>query len=111
MSIPLRPSIKPNNKSLGSLLVCLRASNPGDCAKLALSNLIVDCGETTIDGSEFKIEDIDIDTVIKDSEVVMKSYLPKIFRDAVPGIDAFSNAVERIVDVCMIFICMSLRLV
>ena len=107
MSIPLRPSIKPNNKSLGSLLVCLRTSNPGDCAKLALSNLIVDCGETTIDGSEFKIEDIDIDTVIKDSEVVMKSYLPKIFRDAVPGIDAFSNAVERIVDVCMMYLCIS----
>ncbi|PAV17745.1 WD40 domain containing protein [Pyrrhoderma noxium] len=98
VSIPLRPSIKPNNKSLGSLLVCLRTSNPGDCAKLALSNLIVDCGETTTDGLEFKIEDIDIDTVIKDSEVVMKSNMPKIFRDAVPGIDAFSNAVERIVD-------------
>ena len=41
----------------------------------------------------------------------MKSSMPKIFRDAIPGIDAFSNAVERIVDVCMIFICMSLRLV
>ena len=73
MSIPLRPSIKPNNKSLGSLLVCLRTSNPGDCAKLALSNLIVYCGEaTTTDGSEFKIkkkiENIDIDAMIKDSE-------------------------------------------
>ena len=37
----------------------------------------------------------------------MKSNMPKIFRDAIPGIDAFSNAVERVVDVFMIFICMS----
>ena len=42
--------------------------------------------------------------MIKDAEIVMKSNLPKLFRDAVPTLDAFSNAIERITDVCMIYI-------
>ena len=101
MSIPLRPSINPKKKPLGSLLVCFRISNAEECAKLALSNLIIDCGEA-IDRSEHKIENID--TIIKSSETVMKSNLPKLFQDAVPTLDAFSNAIERIADVCLIYI-------
>ena len=101
MSIPLRPSSNPKKKARGSLLVCLRISNAEDCAKLALSNLIIDCGET-VDSSEHKIENID--TMIKDAEIVMKSNLPKLFQDAVPTLDALSNAIERITDVCMIYI-------
>ena len=101
VSIPLRPSSNPKNKSLGSLFVCLKLSNPEDCAKLALSNLIIDCGEA-IDRSGHKIENID--TMIKGAEIVMKSNLPKLFRDAVPTLDALSNAIERITDVCMIYI-------
>ena len=101
MSIPLRPSSDPKHKPLGSLLVRLRISSAEDCAKLALSNLIIDCGEA-IDSSEHKIENID--TMIKDAEIVMKSNLPKLFRDAVPTLDAFSNAIERIADVRMIYI-------
>ena len=42
--------------------------------------------------------------MIKDAEIVMKSNLPKLFQDAVPTLDAFSNAIERITDVCMIYI-------
>ena len=101
MSIPLRPSSNPKHKSLGSLFVCIKISNAEDCAKLALSNLIIDCGEA-IDSSEHKIENID--TMIKGAEIVMKSNLPKLFQDAVPTLDAFSNAIERITDVCMIYI-------
>ena len=101
MSIPLRPSSNPKHKSLGSLLVCLRISNAEECAKLALSNLIIDCGET-VDRSEHKIENID--TIIKNSEIVMKSNLPKLFQDAVPTLDVFSNSIERITDVCMMYI-------
>ena len=101
VSIPLRPSSNPKDKSLGSLFVCLKISNAKDCAKLALSNLIIDCGEA-IDSSEHKIENID--TMIKGAEIVMKSNLPKLFQDAVPTLDALSNAIERITDVCMIYI-------
>ena len=98
MSIPLRPSSNPKKKALGSLLVCLRISNAEDCAKLALSNLIIDCGEA-IDSSEREIENID--TMIKGAEIVMKSNLPKLFRDAVPTLNALSNTIERITDVCI----------
>ena len=42
--------------------------------------------------------------MIKDAEIVMKSNLPKLFQDAVPTLDALSNAIERITDVCMIYI-------
>ena len=101
MSIPLRSSSDPKHKPLGSLLVRLKISNAEDCAKLALSNLIIDCGEA-IDSSEHKIENID--TMIKGAEIVMKSNLPKLFQDAVPTLDALSNAIERITDVCMIYI-------
>ena len=101
MSIPLRSSSNPKHKPLGSLLVCLKLSNPEECAKLALSNLIIDCGEA-IDSSEREIENID--TMIKNSEIIMKSNLPKLFQDAVPTLDALSNAIERITDVCMIYI-------
>ena len=101
MSIPLRSSSNPKNKPLGSLLVCIKISNPEDCAKLALSNLIIDCGEA-VDRSGYKIENID--TMIKDVEIVMKSNLPELFQDAVPTLDVFSNAIERITDVCMIYI-------
>ena len=101
MSIPLRPSSDPKHKSLGSLLVCLRISNAEECAKLALSNLIIDCGEA-IDSSEREIENID--TMIKGAEIVMKSNLPKLFQDAVPTLDAFSNAIECLTDVCMFYI-------
>ena len=104
-SIPLRPSSNPKNKSLGSLFVCLKLSNPEDCAKLALSNLIFDCREA-IDRSEHKIENID--TMIKDAEIVMKSNLPKLFQDAVPTLDALSKAIERITDVRMIYILLHL---
>ena len=82
-------------------MVYIKISNAEDCAKLALSNLIIDCGEA-VDRSGYKIENID--TMIKDAEIVMKSNLPKLFRDAVPTLDAFSNAIERITDVCMIYI-------
>ncbi|PAV17956.1 nucleotide-binding-oligomerization-domain like receptor [Pyrrhoderma noxium] len=95
VSIPLRPSSDPKHKSLGSLLVCLRISNAEECAKLALSNLIIDCGEA-VDRSEREIENID--TMIKGAEIVMKSNLPKLFRDAVPTLDALSNVIERIAD-------------
>ena len=101
MSIPLRPSSNPKKKPLGSLLVCFRISNAEECAKLALSNLIIDCGET-VDSSEHKIENID--TMIKGAEIVMKSNLPKLLRDAVPTLDAFSNTIEHITDVRMIYI-------
>ena len=101
MSIPLRSSSNQKNKPLGSLLVCIKLSNPEDCAKLALSNLIIDCGEA-VDRSGYKIENID--TMIKDVEIVMKSNLPELFQDAVPTLDALSNAIERIADVCMIYI-------
>ena len=100
MSIPLRSSSNPKKKPLGSLLVCLKLSNPEDCAKLALSNLIIDCGEA-VDRSGYKIENID--TMIKDAEIVMKSNLPKLFQDAVPTLDALSNAIERITDVCITY--------
>ena len=63
-------------------------------------NLIIDCGETN-DGSEHRIENID--AMIEDAEVVMKSNLPKILQDAIPSLDALSNVVERITDVCMIY--------
>ena len=105
VSIPLRPSSDPKHKPLGSLLVRLRISSAEDCAKLALSNLIIDCGEA-VDRSEREIENID--TMIKDAEIVMKSKLLKLFRDAVPTFDAFSNAIERITDVCMIYILLHL---
>ena len=101
MSIPLRSSSNPKHKPLGSLLVYIKISNAEDCVKLALSNLIIDCGEA-VDRSGYKIENIDM--IIKSSETVMKSNLPKLFRDAVPTLDAFSNAIERIADVCMIYI-------
>ena len=101
MSIPLRPSSDPKHKSLGSLLVCLRISNAEECAKLALLNLIVDCRKV-IDSSEHKIENID--TMIKGAEIVMKSNLPKLFQDAVPTLNALLNSIERITDVCMIYI-------
>ena len=101
VSISLRPSSDPKHKSLGSLLVCLRISSAEECAKLALSNLIIDCGKA-VDRSEHKIENID--TMIKGAEIVMKSNLPKLFQDAVPTLDVFSNAIERITDVCMIYI-------
>ena len=101
VSIPLRPSSNPKDKPLGSLFVCLRISGAEECAKLALSNLIIDCGEA-IGSSEREIENID--TMIKGAEIVMKSNLPKLFQDAVPTLDAFSNAIERITDVCMIYI-------
>ena len=100
MSIPLRPSSNPKKKPLGSLLVCFRISNAEECAKLALSNLIIDCGET-VDSSEREIENID--TMIKNSEIIMKSNLPKLLRDAVPTLDALSNTIERITDVCMVY--------
>ena len=101
VSIPLRPSSNPKDKSLGSLFVRLGISSAEECAKLALSNLIIDCGET-VDSSEHKIENID--TMIKDAEIVMKSNLPKLFQDAVPTLNALSNSIERITDVCMIYI-------
>ena len=101
VSIPLRPSSDPKDKSLGSLLVRLRISSAGECAKLALSNLIINCGKA-VDSSEHKIENID--TMIKDAEIVMKSNLPKLFQDAVPTLNALSNSIERITDVCMIYI-------
>ena len=101
VSIPLRPSSNPNDKPLGTLSVCLKISNAEDCAKLALLNLIIDCGETT-DRSEHRIENID--AMIEDAEVVMKSNLPKILQDAIPSLDTLSNIVERIADVCMIYI-------
>ena len=100
MSIPLRSSSDPKDKPLGSLFVYLKISNAEDCAKLALSNLIIDCGEA-IDRSGHKIENID--TMIKDAEIVMKSNLPKLFQDAVPTLDALSNAIERITDVCITY--------
>ena len=100
MSIPLRPSSNPKKKPLGSLLVCFRISNAEECAKLALSNLIIDCGEA-IDSSEREIENID--TMIKNSEIIMKSNLPKLLRDAVPTLDALSNTIKRITDVCMVY--------
>ena len=100
-SIPLRPPSNPKDKPLGSLFVCLKLSNPEDCVKLALSNLIIDCGET-VDSSEREIENID--TMIKGAEIVMKINLPKLLQDAVPTLNAFSNAIERITDVCMIYI-------
>ena len=99
MSIPLRSSSDPKKKPLGSLLVCLKLSNPEECAKLALSNLIIDCGEA-VDRSGYKIENID--TMIKDAEIVMKSNLPKLFQDVVPTLDVFLNTTERITDVCII---------
>ena len=105
MSIPLRPSSNPKKKALGSLLVCLRISNAEECARLALLNLIVDCRKV-IDSSEHKIENID--TMIKDAEIVMKSNLPKLFQDAVPTLDALSKAIERITDVRMIYILLHL---
>ena len=115
MSIPLRPLSKPKSKSLGSLIARLRISNPEDCAKLALSNLIVDCGESTTDESEFKIENIDIDTLIKNSEIVMKSDLSRLLRDIVPDLNAFLTTVECIADVCIIsiyiYIYISLRII
>ena len=101
MSIPLRPSSNPKHKPLGSLFVCLRISDAEECAKLALSNLIIDCGEA-VDRSGYKIENID--TMIKDAEIVMKSNLPKLFQDVVPTLDVFLNTTERITDVCMIYI-------
>ena len=101
MSIPLRPSSNPKKKALGSLLVCLKISNAEECAKLALSNLIIDCGET-VDSSEREIENIDM--MIKGAEIVMKSNLPKLFQDVVPTLDVFLNTTERITDVCMIYI-------
>ena len=101
VSIPLRPSSNPNDKPLGALFVCLKISNAEDCAKLALSNLIIDCGET-IDKSEHKIENID--AMIEGAEIVMKSNLPRLLQDAIPSLDALSNVVERIADVCMIYI-------
>ena len=64
-------------------------------------NLIIDCGETT-DRSEHRIENID--AMIEDAEVVMKSNLPKILQDAIPSLDTLSNVVKRITDVCMIYI-------
>ena len=82
-------------------MVYIKISNAEDCGKLALSNLIIDCGEA-VDRSGYKIENID--TMIKDAEIVMKSNLPKLLRDAVPTLDAFSNTIERITDVCMIYI-------
>ena len=105
VSIPLRPSSDPKDKSLGSLLVRLRISSAGECAKLALSNLIINCGKA-VDSSEHKIENID--TMIKDAEIVMKSNLPKLFQDAVPTLDALSKAIERITDVRMIYILLHL---
>ena len=105
MSIPLRSSSNPKHKSLGSLLVYIKISSAEDCVKLALSNLIIDCGET-VDSSEREIENID--TMIKGAEIVMKSNLPKLFRDAVPTLDVFSNAIERIADVRMIYILLHL---
>ena len=101
VSIPLRPSSNPKDKPLGSLFVCLRISSAEECAKLALSNLIIDCGEA-VDRSGYKIENID--TMIKDAEIVMKSNLPKLFQDVVPTLDVFLNTTERITDVCMIYI-------
>ena len=101
MSIPLRPSSNPKDKSLGSLLVCLKISNAEDCAKLALSNLIIDCGETN-DKSEHKIENID--AMIGDAEIVMKSNLPRLLQYAVPSLDVLLNVVECITDVSMIYI-------
>ena len=82
-------------------MVYIKISNAEDCAKLALSNLIIDCGEA-IGSSEREIENID--TMIKGAEIVMKSNLPKLFQDAVPTLDVFSKAIERITDVCMIYI-------
>ena len=101
MSIPLRPSSNPKKKPLGSLLVCFRISNAEECAKLALSNLIIDCGET-VDSSEREIENIDM--MIKGAEIVMKSNLPSVFQDAVPAINLISDVIMRIADVCMIYI-------
>lgn len=99
------------SKSPGHLVARLRISNPEDCAKLALSNLIVDCGESTTNESEFKIENIDIDTLIKNSEIIMKSDLSRLLRDIVPDLNAFLTTVECIADVCIISICMSLRII
>ena len=82
-------------------MVYIKISNAEDCAKLALSNLIIDCGEA-IDRSEHKIKNID--TIIKNSEIVIKSNLPKLFQDAVPTLDAFSNAIECLTDVCIFYI-------
>ena len=82
-------------------MVYIKISNAEDCAKLALSNLIIDCGEA-VDRSGYKIENID--TMIKDAEIVMKSNLPKLFQDVVPTLDVFLNTTERITDVCMIYI-------
>ena len=101
MSIPLRSSSDPKDKPLGSLFVYLKISNAEDCAKLALSNLIIDCGKAN-DRSGHKIENID--TMIKDAQIVMKSNLPKLFQDVVPTLDVFLNTTERITDVCMIYI-------
>ena len=42
--------------------------------------------------------------MIKGTEIVMKSNLPKLFQDAVPALDAISNAIKRVTDVCMIHI-------
>ena len=82
-------------------MVYIKISNAEECAKLALSNLIIDCGEA-VDRSGYKIENID--TMIKDAEIVMKSNLPKLFQDVVPTLDVFLNTTERITDVCMIYI-------
>ena len=81
-------------------MVYIKISNAEDCAKLALSNLIIDCGEA-VDRSGYTIENIDM--IIKNSETVMKSNLPKLLRDAVPTLDALSNTIERITDVCMVY--------
>ena len=81
-------------------MVYIKISNAEECAKLALSNLIIDCGEA-IDSSEREIENID--TMIKNSEIIMKSNLPKLLRDAVPTLDALSNTIKRITDVCMVY--------
>ena len=76
-------------------------SNAEDCVKLSLSNLLIDCGEP-VGGSEYKIGNID--AIIKGTEIVMKSNLPKLFQDAVPALDAFSNAIKCLTDVCTIYI-------
>ena len=66
-----------------------------------MSNLIIDCGETN-DKSEHKIENID--AMIGDAEIVMKSNLPRLLQYAVPSLDVLLNVVECITDVSIIYI-------
>ncbi|PAV17746.1 hypothetical protein PNOK_0623200 [Pyrrhoderma noxium] len=89
ISPPTQPSMK-SSKSVYYFIQVLKADTTGLCKKRWRSRYDVSYVELVFSFAVSK--------VIGSEGVVMKSNMPKIFRDAVPGIDAFSNAVERIVD-------------